>query len=91
MAKLRSEKGGTLRVVGHASMRTKPMDPDRHAKVNEGISIARANAVAGQLTRLGVKREVIVVNARGDADPVYYEVMETGEAGNRRADIYLDF
>ena len=78
-------------MVGHASMRTKPMDPDRHAKVNEGISIARASAVAGQLTRLGVKREVIVVNARGDADPAYYEVMETGEAGNRRAEIYLDF
>ena len=79
-----------LRVIGHASMRTKPMDPDRHARVNEGISIARANAVAGQLARLGVKRESIVVVARGDGDPAYYEVMETGEAGNRRVEIYLD-
>ncbi|MCC7017264.1 MAG: OmpA family protein [Rhodospirillales bacterium] len=90
VAKLQSEKGGTLRVVGHASMRTKPMDPDRHAKVNEGISIARANAVAQQLARLGVKREAIVVSARGDADPAYYEVMETGEAANRRAEIYIE-
>ncbi len=90
VAKLQAEKGGKLRVVGHASMRTKPMDPDRHAKVNEGISIARANAVAGQLARLGVKRDAIVVDARGDAAPAYYEIMETGEAGNRRAEIYLE-
>lgn len=90
VAKLQAEKGGTLRVVGHASMRTKPMDPDRHAKVNEGISIARANAVAGQLARLGVKRNAIVVDARSDAAPAYYEIMETGEAGNRRAEIYLE-
>jgi outer membrane protein OmpA-like peptidoglycan-associated protein len=72
-------------------MRTKPMDADRHAKVNEGISIARANVVAEQLARLGVKREAIIVSARGDADPAYYEVMETGEAGNRRTEVYLDF
>ncbi|MBM3952605.1 MAG: OmpA family protein, partial [Rhodospirillales bacterium] len=90
VAKLHGEKGGTLRVVGHASLRTKPMDPDRHAKVNEGISIARANAVAGQLARLGVKRDAIVVSARGDSEPTYYEIMETGEAGNRRAEIYLE-
>ena len=91
VAKLQGETGGKLRIVGHASMRTKPMDPDRHAKVNEGVSIARANAVAGQLARLGVKREDIVVHARGDAEPLYYEVMETGEAGNRRTEIFLDF
>ena len=91
VAKLQGETGGKLRIVGHASMRTKPMDPDRHAMVNEGVSIARANAVASQLARIGVKREIIVVHARGDAEPVYYEVMETGEAGNRRTEIFLDF
>lgn len=90
VARLHGEKGGQLRVVGHASMRTKPMDPERHAKVNEGISIARANAVAGQLARLGVKRDGIAVAARGDSEPAYYEIMETGEAGNRRAEIYLE-
>jgi outer membrane protein OmpA-like peptidoglycan-associated protein len=90
VAKLHGEQGGTLRVVGHASMRTKPIDPERHAKVNEGVSIARANAVAGQLARLGVQRDTIVVTARGDSEPAYYEVMGTGEAGNRRAEIFLD-
>jgi flagellar motor protein MotB len=90
VAKLQGEKGGTLRIIGHASMRTKPMDPERHAKVNEGIAIARANAVAGQLVRLGVKRDAIVVSARGDTEPAYYEVMGTGEAGNRRAEIYIE-
>ncbi|MSO85301.1 MAG: OmpA family protein [Rhodospirillales bacterium] len=90
VAKLQGEKGGMLRVIGHTSMRAKPMDPDRRARVNEGISIARANAVAGQLARLGVKRDAIVVGARGDGEPAYYEVMGTGEAGNRRVEIYLD-
>lgn len=90
VAKFHGEKGGRLQVVGHASMRTKPMDPERHAKVNEGISIARANAVAGQLARLGVKRDAVVVVARGDTEPAYYEIMGTGEAGNRRVEIYLE-
>jgi outer membrane protein OmpA-like peptidoglycan-associated protein len=90
VARLYGEKGGKIRVVGHASLRTKPMDPERHARVNEGISIARANAVAGLLARRGVKRDAIVVAARGDSEPTYYEIMETGEAGNRRVEIYLE-
>lgn len=91
VAKLQREKSGTVRVVGHASLRTRPMDADRHSRVNEGISIARANAVAQQLTRIGVKRSAIAVSGLGASDPVYFEVMETGEAGNRRAEIYMEF
>ena len=91
VAKLQREKGGIVRVVGHASMRTRPMDLERHGKVNAGISAARANAVVQQLTRLGVKREATAVDALGDSDPIYFEVMGTGEAGNRRAEIYMEF
>ena len=91
VAKLQREKGGAVRVVGHASMRTRPMDPDRHGQVNEKISAARADAVVQQLTRLGVKSSAVAADALGDSDPVFFEVMQTGEAGNRRAEIYMEF
>jgi hypothetical protein len=32
----------------------------------------------------------LVVDAISDAQPVYFEFMPTGEAGNRRAEIYLE-
>jgi len=31
------------------------------------------------------------VGAVADNEPVYYEVMPSGEAGNRRAEIYIDY
>jgi outer membrane protein OmpA-like peptidoglycan-associated protein len=90
VAKLQRDKGGAVRVVGHASMRTRPMEADRHSKVNERISKARAEVVARELARLGVKRDAITATGLGDSDPVFFEVMKTGEAGNRRAEIYME-
>jgi len=45
--------------------------------------------VAGELMRLGVAKDKIVVAAVSDAEPMYYEIMPSGEAGNRRTEIYL--
>jgi flagellar motor protein MotB len=67
------------------------MDPSRHKSVNYRMSVDRAGAVARELTDLGVPSEMIVVTAMADEDPVYYEVMPSGEAGNRRAEIYIDY
>jgi outer membrane protein OmpA-like peptidoglycan-associated protein len=83
-------RGGRLRIVGHASSRTRNMDLIKHKMVNFQISAARADAVAEALVRIGVAPELISVVARSDADPVFYEIMPSGEAGNRRAEIYLD-
>jgi len=91
VAELHQRRGGTVRVVGHASSRTRNMDPDQHRSVNYGISVERASAVARQLAKLGVPSEMIVVSAMADEDPVYHEVMPSGEAGNRRAEIYIDY
>lgn len=82
--------GRKVRVVGHSSSRTRNMDPVRHRMVNFGISAERANAVALELQRLGVPSEQITVVAAADDMPMYYEVMPSGEAGNRRTEIYLD-
>jgi len=83
-------RGGTIRVVGHASSRTKNLPVERHKLVNFKISMARAQVIADALMRAGVKPSKIVVQARGDNDPLYNEAMPNGEAANRRAEIYLE-
>lgn len=89
IAEMQKMYGGVIRVVGHASMRTGSMDLARHQQANQKISEARANAVARQLAKYGVPRGAIQVLAAGDSQPVYSEMMPTGEAANRRAEVYL--
>ena len=84
------KNGGSLRVVGHASSRTRNLNPIRHKMANLNVSMARADQVVLELMRLGVRKENIIVAAVSDSTPVYYEFMPSGEAGNRRAEIYLE-
>lgn len=84
-------RGGVIRVVGHASSKTKNMSVAEHNLTNFKISLDRAQAVANELIRNGVPPEAIFVEARGAADPAFFESMPAGEAGNRRAEIFLDF
>jgi outer membrane protein OmpA-like peptidoglycan-associated protein len=81
--------GGRLLVVGHASGRTGQMPKNRHKLVNFNVSFDRANAVAQALIRVGVPPERVSVEAVSDDQPIYSESMPTGEAGNRRAEIYV--
>lgn len=83
-------RGGTLRVVGHASSRTRDLDLVTHQMVNFNVSVDRANAVARLLIRLGAKPEAVRVDAVSDTQPIYVEVMPSGEAGNRRTEIFLE-
>lgn len=89
IAEMQRTYGGMVHVVGHASMHTGTMDFAAHQKANQRISEARANAVARQLMKYGVPREAIQAAAAGDAQPLYSEVMPSGEAANRRAEVYL--
>jgi outer membrane protein OmpA-like peptidoglycan-associated protein len=91
VANLHREQGGTIRVVGHASARTHEMPVERHKMVNFGVSLRRAQVVADALIRLGVTPEAISVGAMSDNEPIYHEWMPSGEAGNRRAEIFLDY
>ena len=84
-------RGGFVRVVGHASSRTRDLPIDRHMLVNFRISLDRAQAVAAELVRLGVSPSAIFVEARSDTEPVFYESMPAGEAENRRAEVFLEF
>lgn len=88
---MKKGRAGVLRVVGHASSRTKDLDPVRHRLINFRLSLARANAVAAALVKMGIPAKDVAVEARADNEPVYHEVMPAGEAANRRAEIYLDY
>ena len=89
VANLYEKRDAGLRVVGHASSRTATMGMIDHRMVNLDTSMRRAETVADTLVRLGVPRGEIQVEARADRDPAYHEFMPTGEAGNRRAEIFL--
>jgi outer membrane protein OmpA-like peptidoglycan-associated protein len=90
--KLKRQKNGQrVVVVGHASSRTKNMDPVRHKMVNFEISVSRADIVAKELARLGLNSDELSIDAVSDTEPAYFEIMPSGEAGNRRAEVFIDF
>jgi outer membrane protein OmpA-like peptidoglycan-associated protein len=91
VVRLHNERGGLVRVIGHASQGAAGRDTARQTLANFNISLARANAVARELSRLGVRTDQIQVAAAGAQQPLYYETQPTGEAGNRRVEIYLDY
>jgi outer membrane protein OmpA-like peptidoglycan-associated protein len=84
-----ASNGGTVKIIGHASMRTRTTDLTEHKLVNFDVSVARAGAVANELIRLGVSPDKVQIASASDELPVFYEFMPTGEAGNRRTEIYL--
>ncbi len=85
------KSGGTLRIIGHASMGAQKRDPDRADLVNYKVSLERANSVATELARSGVPGTKMQVMAEGARNPIYAETKATGAAGNRRTEIFLDF
>jgi len=82
--------GGAVTVIGHASSRTGDMSVVAHKIANFDISTRRAETVAKALSKLGVPARAIYVGAVSDAEPVYQEVMPSGEAYNRRTEIFLN-
>jgi len=90
ISQIHSQRGGVIRIIGHASSRTRNMDPVKHKMTNFQVSMSRADRIASTLMKLGIPAEQIAINAQADSNPVYYEFMPSGEAGNRRAEIYID-
>jgi outer membrane protein OmpA-like peptidoglycan-associated protein len=91
VAEIARRTGGTLRIVGHASMGAPAGNTDRATMANYKVSLERANSVATELARNGVPGPRMQVIAEGARNPIYAESAPTGAAGNRRAEIYLDF
>jgi outer membrane protein OmpA-like peptidoglycan-associated protein len=89
VAELQRIQGGVLRIIGHASQRTGNLDAQRQDDVNRRVSLERATAVARALVGMGVQPILVQVAAAGDDQSLYAESTPAGEAGNRRAEVYL--
>lgn len=89
VARAAAARGGAVRVIGHASSRTAELTLRDHDVANFSISLKRAQAVANVLISAGVPAERVMVEALSDAQPEFYEVMPSGEAGNRRVEVVL--
>lgn len=89
VVQLQRIQGGVLRIVGHASQRTGNMDALAQDQVNKRVSLERATAVAQALVGMGVQPMLVQVAAAGDGQTLYSESTPAGEAGNRRAEVYL--
>ena len=89
VAQLQRIQGGVLRIIGHASARTGNMEALEQQGVNRDVSLERATAVARVLVEYGVQPILVQVAAAGDDQTLYAESTPAGEAGNRRAEVYL--
>ncbi len=90
VVEMQRQRGGTLHVIGHASSWTGDMNLVRHSMINFGLSLDRANTVARELLRRGIGARGLSIGAMSDTHPLFFEVMPSGEAGNRRVEIFLD-
>jgi len=88
---LQRQRGGVIRLIGHASQRRVLPDPIAHRVVKFERSLARASSVALAMLELGADRKALEVIAAADSEPVYDESEATGEAGNRRVEIFLEY
>jgi flagellar motor protein MotB len=79
---------GYIRVVGHAAVASTKISEARRLELNFERSQARATAVMRELIKDGVPANKILVDAVGDSQPVY-NASDTGENGNRRAEIFF--
>ncbi|WP_413203773.1 OmpA family protein [Rhodospirillum sp. A1_3_36] len=91
IAAYQRQYGGVLRVIGHSSSRTADMDPSHHTLVNLRVSAQRADSVARALMNAGVPGGQIFVGGVADEQKEYQEVMPSGEAFNRRTEVFLDY
>ena len=87
VARAQQDRRARLLVVGHSSAGNE--QGDAQAEANLKMSERRANAVAEGLRSVGVAPEDLHVQALGDRDLQYQETDATGEAGNRRVEIFL--
>ena len=55
-----------------------------------GCGCGCVHAVAAEFRRAGFPAERLIVDAVGDTQPVYAEVMPRAEAGNRRAELFIE-
>lgn len=85
------DNGRRVVIVGHSSASGARGSEAEQSLVNYKVSLDRAAAVGQALLAHGVALDQIVVDARGAKQLKYSEETPAGEAGNRRAEIFLQY
>lgn len=76
-------------LFGYSSMNIELASGGSAREAAQGIAAARLRAVGVALAEQGVPIDRIQLVARGNVDPVYLETEPSGEAGNRRVEIWF--
>ena len=87
--KLAKEKNARVRIVGHASTRTKDMPPLSHKLANFNISDKRSQAVAQVFLKNKFPASMLITEAVSDSKPLFHESMPAGTYGNQRTEIFI--
>lgn len=86
---LRAQRtGADIKVVGHASSRTRPTTLVEHTMINLEISGKRAVNVVKTLAQYGVPLHKMRYEALADSQPAEPEVNAKAEALNRRVEVF---
>ena len=86
VAKNRNAK---VKIVGHASTRTRDMPNSEHKLVNFVISDKRAQSVAKAFINYNFPKENLITEAVSDSKPLFKENMPAGTQANQRTEIFL--
>ena len=90
IVKLAKERNAKIKIVGHASKRTKDMPLNEHKLVNFSISHKRAQTVATIVVeKYNFPSENLITEAVSDSKPLFREDMPAGTTANQRTEIFI--
>ena len=90
IVKLAKERNAKIKIVGHASKRTKDMPLNKHKLVNFSISHKRAQTVAKIVVeKYNFPSENLITEAVSDSKPLFREDMPAGTTANQRTEIFI--
>jgi len=87
--KIAVDKNAQVRIVGHASTRTKDMSQLEHKLANFDISDKRSQAVAKIFVENKFPASKLLTEAVSDSKPLFHESMPAGTFGNQRTEIFI--
>ena len=90
IAKMAKERDAKIKVVGHASKRTKDMPISQHKIINFKISDQRAQSVAKIfIDKYNFPESNLITEAVSDSKPLFQENMPAGTKANQRTEIFI--
>ena len=89
IAEVAKTRNAKVKIVGHASTRTRDMPNSKHKLVNFVISDKRAQSVAKAFINYNFPKENLITEAVSDSKPLFKENMPAGTQANQRTEIFL--